>query len=421
MNSTTHIKGVGFAIFVPMDSGISISTLLYGIAAFLGILQFLILTWAGASRRYSSQLLKLFLLVFSLFAIQNMFQHTGAVLEYPFMYRLFKPMHYLIGPLIFLYVYAMLQPGAGFKRAHLWHGLPFLIHVIDFIPFYGTPADQKRLLVQASLQNPETAHLNAVGFLPIAFHHMLVALSMTTYLALSGRQIYLALRPENSMANRPENRIVRRWILLFWVLGTLFFVIWQAVFGLRGHLNNIHVFTIQTVLVAVFLLITGMALFFYPGILYGFLTADNNRSVADTPQHQEPLQDEARIPEQGVMLTPERRKLYKETLETLVETERPYLNPNLTLTDLASATQISYIYLSAVINHEYGMNFRDYINRYRVDYMKQLMTDPSASQYTLEAMAQMAGFGSRVTCSRAFQKFEHCTPSECMKRHGIAS
>jgi AraC-like DNA-binding protein len=403
-----------------MDQGISISTLLYGTAGFLGILQVLILTWMGASKQYSNHLLRLFLLVFSLFAVQNMFQHTGSVLAYPFMYRIFKPMHYLIGPLFFLYIRAMLQPGSTFRRAHLLHGIPFLIHLIDFIPFYSMPLAQKRLLIEASLLNPETAYLNAVGFLPIAFHHIMVALSMTTYLSLTGRQIYMALRSASSMANRPENNVVRRWIVLFWCLLALFFIIWQAVFGLRGHLSNVHVFTVQTTLVAFFLLINGMALFFYPGILYGFQVAGSINQDAWQRPKPDPSEPEERSAEQGVMLTPERRKLYKETLETLVETEKPYLNPNLTLTDLASATQISYIYLSAVINHEYGMNFRDYINRYRVEHMKQLMVDPDASQYTLEAMAQMAGFGSRVTCSRAFQKFERCTPSACMKRYGIA-
>jgi AraC-like DNA-binding protein len=100
-----------------------------------------------------------------------------------------------------------------------------------------------------------------------------------------------------------------------------------------------------------------------------------------------------------------------------MEHERPYLKPRYALADLAASTGIPYYYLSAVINQEYGWNFNDYINWFRVKYVKDLMVKPEVNQYTLEGVAQMAGFGSRATFARAFHRFEGCTPTEYLKRH----
>jgi AraC-like DNA-binding protein len=48
--------------------------------------------------------------------------------------------------------------------------------------------------------------------------------------------------------------------------------------------------------------------------------------------------------------------------------------------------------------------------------VKHLLDQPDSVKYSLEGLAAMAGFGSRITFARAFQKFVGCTPGEYVKR-----
>jgi AraC-like DNA-binding protein len=119
------------------------------------------------------------------------------------------------------------------------------------------------------------------------------------------------------------------------------------------------------------------------------------------------VSDQKRRPE-----TPEKRKEY---ISVLLESERLYLTPGFSLQDLSLKTGINIPALSALINKEYGMNFNDFINRFRVRYFQELLKNPKYHQLTLEAVANLSGFNSRTTFIRAFTKFAECSPSSYLK------
>jgi len=112
---------------------------------------------------------------------------------------------------------------------------------------------------------------------------------------------------------------------------------------------------------------------------------------------------------------PSNREAYKDFLNEYLEREKPYLAQGFSLQDLSFRTGINVPTLSALINKEYGMNFNDYINQFRVRYFKELIRDSQYHQWTLEAIAYKAGFNSRTTFIRAFTKFAECSPSEYLK------
>lgn len=76
---------------------------------------------------------------------------------------------------------------------------------------------------------------------------------------------------------------------------------------------------------------------------------------------------------------------------------------------------VTYTYLSYIINREYGMHFNDLVNKYRVEYLLQLLNEPDADRYTLEGLARDAGFSSRSTFYRAFYKFMKCMPTDYIR------
>jgi AraC-like DNA-binding protein len=115
------------------------------------------------------------------------------------------------------------------------------------------------------------------------------------------------------------------------------------------------------------------------------------------------------------MRKPLNRDQYKPYLEEYLQSQRPFLTPGFSLHDMSLQTGINVPTLSALINKEYGMNFNDFINQYRVDHFKALLEEPQYLQWTLEAIAHKAGFNSRTTFIRAFTKFADCSPSEYLK------
>jgi AraC-like DNA-binding protein len=83
------------------------------------------------------------------------------------------------------------------------------------------------------------------------------------------------------------------------------------------------------------------------------------------------------------------------------------------LSDLSAEIDVPVYQLSAFINQEYGKNFNELVNEYRVGYVKKLLDANSEyRQYTLEAIGRMAGFNSRTTFIAAVKKVSGMTPVE---------
>jgi YesN/AraC family two-component response regulator len=104
-------------------------------------------------------------------------------------------------------------------------------------------------------------------------------------------------------------------------------------------------------------------------------------------------------------------KLLQKVLDYM-ETSKPYHDSELTLTSLASQMNINRNQLSEIINTGTGGNFYDFINKYRVDEVKQLIENPKFKDYTMLAIAFEAGFASKSTFNSIFRKATGLTPTE---------
>lgn len=90
--------------------------------------------------------------------------------------------------------------------------------------------------------------------------------------------------------------------------------------------------------------------------------------------------------------------------------ERPWLNPSLTLQDLAIALNTNRTYLSGYFNKKLGTTFYDYLNNLRVNYAcGLLLSDPNLS---ILQVGERSGFNSLSTFRRSFEKHKGCTPAK---------
>ena len=102
----------------------------------------------------------------------------------------------------------------------------------------------------------------------------------------------------------------------------------------------------------------------------------------------------------------------KEKLLSHMKANKPFLNPDLTLTDLAKQVTISRNQLSQVINTGIGENFYNFINKFRVEEVKELIKNDARKQYTILSLANNAGFNSKSSFNNIFKKMTGLTPSE---------
>ncbi len=102
----------------------------------------------------------------------------------------------------------------------------------------------------------------------------------------------------------------------------------------------------------------------------------------------------------------------KQKLHELMDGDRLYLEPNLTLPELAARLGSSVNHLSQVINAGFGMSFFDYLNKYRVEEDMRVLGDESDKDRTVLSVALQVGFNSTSTFYVAFKKVTGRTPAQ---------
>jgi AraC-like DNA-binding protein len=100
------------------------------------------------------------------------------------------------------------------------------------------------------------------------------------------------------------------------------------------------------------------------------------------------------------------------SLENLMKEKKPFLNKNLSLPKLADKLNIRTHILSFVLNTHYNVNFYNYINSFRIDYCKALLTNSEKQHITMEGLALEGGFGSKSTFNTLFKKQTGTTPTQ---------
>jgi len=99
-------------------------------------------------------------------------------------------------------------------------------------------------------------------------------------------------------------------------------------------------------------------------------------------------------------------------LNTLIKENKIYLDAELTIDLLAEKISCSRHSLSQVLNECMKQSFYDYINHYRVETAKLLLTDEDRKAHKIASIAYDAGFNSISTFNEVFRKISGCTPSQ---------
>ncbi len=98
------------------------------------------------------------------------------------------------------------------------------------------------------------------------------------------------------------------------------------------------------------------------------------------------------------------------------ETQQGYLNPNISMTNLAKQLDTNTKYLSKIINSHYEKSFSNYINDARIDFIiTELKNNQKTRKYTIKAISEKAGFKNSQSFSQSFYKKTGIYPSFFIK------
>lgn len=313
-------------------------------------------------------------------------QYTEIAYQYPHTLGLTFPLPLLHG--LFIYAYASELTGHSIlkPRTIIFHLLPFIFLAILAIPFYSLPASKKIEVFQHQGQGFEwytTTQLILISISGFAY-------SVATLLKIKEYRKNLL----NYFSNTEKKRL--EWVEYSAVgLGVIWIV---AVF-----FNDPVIF----VAVTLFVLFMGALGINQTTVFYSDATIEP-AIVSEKPTEISPGQQKYA---RAGLENGEAKKLMI-SLDALMQTEKPFINSELTLKDLADMLHCTPNHLSQVINSTYRKTFYHYINSYRIKDFLEKTSLPENKKFTFLAIAYDCGFNSKTTFNKYFKLETGKTPSE---------
>ncbi|HMS42275.1 MAG TPA: helix-turn-helix domain-containing protein [Pyrinomonadaceae bacterium] len=191
-----------------------------------------------------------------------------------------------------------------------------------------------------------------------------------------------------------------------WLRNFLYIFTAVLIFGALFDFTNSFLFKLSYIQYFYFELVLACVTYYLA--IAGYL-----RSKTIELQFSEKQAEEA---ERKMLLTEKELQSLKNKLQGLMQNEKLYLEPNLTLTDLSKNLGVNSSILSYVINNGFGKNFNDFINEFRIEEVKNKLK--TANDSTLLGIAFDCGFNSKATFNRAFKKFTGFSPKEFQENSG---
>ena len=110
-----------------------------------------------------------------------------------------------------------------------------------------------------------------------------------------------------------------------------------------------------------------------------------------------------------------------ERIRNYMEESEPYLDASLSLHDLSRQTKIPTRELSLAINHQLSKHFFDFVNEYRIEKAKQMLTNQEFKDHTILEILYNVGFNSKSSFNTAFKKHCGLTPTQYRKSNSLSA
>lgn len=363
---------------------------LTNVLAFL-LIVFLILGKSKANR--GNILLGLIILQYTLWVFPDFLHLLGLLDNFPHLVRIYVFGSLLLGPMTYFYVRTCTEEDFKVTPKMAWHFIPAGIDFIYQLPFYTLNGADKleyfyNFFLGGSFQQPPWLTLGKV-------------LQMLIYVFISAR---IVQKYRNYLKNTASamDTTFHRWLFFFCIALTipLNAALIYNFFSFSYSFHFMIICLFLTILTAFSLLVIKPSLF----SPFPYQIKTDEAKTAQKKKYEKSK------------LQATQKDKYLEKINAYMTTYQSHLEPELTLHQLAEKVGIPVHYFSQVINEKLGMNFIDFINGYRVNAVKEKLTNKAFDHYSIIAIAYQSGFNAKSTFYAVFKKHAGMTPSAYRKQ-----
>lgn len=366
---------------------------LYLIASFNAVF-FALLLFHKKPKALHDKVLFWWLFYLAVFTSVYAFTREFIFTEYPILSASLISLLLLHGPFLFLYIRPLSISISRFRKKEMLHFLPFIIFNLYLLLAGFTPSLTEGISFVHS-QHPEDSSVLFNMFL------LFTGLSGPIYFVLSLRMLKNAennLQENYSFSKQIDPQWLRRLVVIFGIIWTVLTCV-GVIHHILGYFSLFFCTDGLSLSLSAFIILTG-----YFGLQQKAIFTANSTEVLSIKNERQ------KYSSTGIGKT-DVEKLAKR-LEQHMTVQTPYLDPELTLAGLASQLGIPSHHLSRAINEFFNTNFFDFINKYRIEEVKNRIINPQYSHLSILGIAFDCGFNSKSAFNRLFKKYTGITPSE---------
>ena len=301
----------------------------------------------------------------------------------------------LHGPFLFLYISALIDQKFQFNRKKLLHFIPFILFNLFLVIASLLPEISERIRMD---------HVESEAGAPLLFNLFLIltVLSGPFYFILSMllfKKLDINIFNNFSSYENVNLDWLRKLVYSFGAIWTVLMV-----FAIIHH-----VFQMFSWIFCTNGLSLSLSVFI---ILIGYFGLKQKEIFIQYQDNSIEYVTEPKTKYAGVLLKDADAEKYVGKLLHFMSIEKPYLDANLSLPELANKLHIPSHHLSRVINEQFNVNFFDFINKYRIEEVKSRIGNSEFENLSLLGIAFDSGFNTKSAFNRVFKKMTGLTPTE---------
>ncbi len=365
-----HFNFVSFVDCLALIQGILLGTILI----------------ANSRRKYPSLFLGLFLISYTIELSVSILSDVGILEQKSNWFFLPLNFYFLTLPLFYLYVKSLIMTVSVKNNIKLI--IPGSIEFVFFtILFFLSTPTKLNILENKYFDTIETTYFISSLLFSIFYAY---------------KVILMIEKHQNKVLDYFSNteEVLLKWakavaifIIVFYGLWVLFELLPESNITKMGH-------TVLSIINVVFIYWVGISGLRQPKINFLYDTKKSKKSLTNETTKSNTDDD----------------LLYSELIQVMTK-NKPFKEPNLTLSSLAEQLDISRERLSQLINKNAEVNFNQFINQYRIEEAKLLLGNKVYNNLNMLGIAAEVGFNSKGTFFSSFKKIEGTSPNEYKKRH----
>ncbi|NJB37681.1 helix-turn-helix domain-containing protein [Croceivirga sp. JEA036] len=390
-NSIAYWEDQSYGIFNPY-------TLVLVLTALQGFFLIFIINSNQNNNKWANQALSVLIFVISFTLIARVVIYDRVIYtNYPKLSLLTDLVFFLYGPTLLIYIKRLLHH-AKKDIWHYWpHFVPFFLQCVIYVSFFFKPTHTfiEQNLFQ-SMDSPPYSIYEVI---------VLIALMFNIWYWFKVKNI-INNYFKNIEHNYSTDQNIKYLNTILIILG-ICLVLWTVII-----LVDIYgTFTEKPVNALNNFLIDGIWIVFSVVVFFLGYFAIKQPQIFRMPEEEENQEEKAPEIEKSPLESEELESL-KQALHQMMTEEQVYLNPQLSLPELAERMNSNVHTLSRAINAGFNKNFRDFVNHYRIEDFIVRAQDEKYKNQTFLAIALAVGFNSKSSFNRSFKKVTNKSPRE---------